>query len=349
MMDKGLLRILSTFLLLCSILLPVAAGADVTVFIYHRFGDNRYPSTNVDTERFREQMAYLKANDYKVIPLAEMVTALKDKKPLPHKAAVITIDDGYRTVYNEAWPVLRSFGFPFTVFLYTRATEEDWGDHLSWEQVLEMQAAGVDFQDHGYAHHRMADRPPGLDDAEYRAWIRWDLRKSGTILTGRLGAPPRYLALPYGEYNRTVLEEAAKLGYQAIFSQDPGSVSEGTDPLLIPREPILGRDWSTIGHFKKVLERVDLPFTSMDPALEPLADSRPQRFSVRLLHPERYQPGTLGFYVSELGWQQATLTGDVLTIDNQATLSRRTNRVAVSGREQATGRTAIRYWLLLKP
>jgi peptidoglycan/xylan/chitin deacetylase (PgdA/CDA1 family) len=341
--------ILVTVLLLCSTLLPVAAGADVTIFIYHRFGDNRYPSTNVETERFREQMAYLQANDYKVIPLAELVTALREKKPLPQRAAVITIDDGYRTVYSEAWPVLRSFGFPFTVFLCTRATEEGWGDHLSWEQVLEMQATGVDFQDHGYAHLRLADRPQGLDDAGYRAWIRSDLRQSADILAKRLGVPPRYLALPYGEYNRTVLEEAAKLGYQAIFSQDPGSVSENIDLFHIPREPILGQNWATMEHFKKVLERVDLPFTEMEPAIEPLANSRPERFSVRLLNPERYQPGTLGFYVSELGWQQATLTGDVLAIDNHALLSRRSNRVAVSGREKKTGHLAIRYWLLLKP
>jgi peptidoglycan/xylan/chitin deacetylase (PgdA/CDA1 family) len=336
-------------LLLCSLLLPVAVGADVTVFIYHRFGDNRYPSTNVATERFREQMAYLKANNYSVIPLAELVTALKEKRPLPQRAAVITMDDGYRTVYSEAWPVLRSFGFPFTVFLYTRATEEGWGDHMTWEQVLELQEDGVDFQDHGYAHLRLADRPQGLDDAGYRAWIRADLLKSAGILAKRLGANPRYLALPYGEYNRTVLEESSKLGYQAVFSQDPGSVSENTNLLLVPREPILGEEWATIEHFKKVLDGVDLPFADMEPAIEPLADPQPERFSVRLLHPERYLPGTLGFYVSGLGWQQATLTGDVLAIDNQSPLSRRTNRVAVSGRERDTGHLAVRYWLLLKP
>jgi peptidoglycan/xylan/chitin deacetylase (PgdA/CDA1 family) len=342
-------RLISAALLLFSLLLPDAATADVTIFIYHRFGDDRYPSTNVTAEQFMEQMAYLRDNDYQVISLADLMSALKQKKPLPERTAVITIDDGYRSVYTEGWPVLRSFGYPFTVFLYTRATEEGWGDHLTWAQVREMRAAGVDFQDHAYSHHRMADRPEGLDDQGYRAWIREDLRKSADLMTRRLGERPRHLALPYGEYNRTVLEEAAGLGYEAIFSQDAGSVSRDTDLLLIPREPILGRDWSTLQHFRTVLERVDLPFTDPTPDIEPLLDARPARFAVRLLHPERYQPGTLGIYVSELGWQQASLTGDVLAIDNQAVLSRRSNRVAVSGRERETGRTAIRFWLLLQP
>jgi peptidoglycan/xylan/chitin deacetylase (PgdA/CDA1 family) len=344
MVRSLLLLLLLTFI---AIFAPKAI-ADVTAFIYHRVGDDRYPSTNVETERFREQMTHLMVNNYKVLPLANVVAALREGTPLPERAAVITFDDGYLSVYTEAWPVLQSFGYPFTVFLYTEATDSGWRDHLSWDQVREMRAAGVDFQDHGYGHLRLATAPAGLDEEANRSRIRSDLLKSTRLIAENLGETPSLLALPYGEYNRTVLEEAKKLGYEAVFTQDPGAISAGTDPFRIPREPILGREWSAMGHFEAVLNRVDLPFTGMAPDIEPFAESAPQRFAVRLLHPERYLPGSLGIYVSELGWQKAVLSGEVLSIPNGKPLTRRSNRVAVSGREKEGGRTAIGFWLLLK-
>lgn len=351
--DRAGLRVLaiSTTLLFLLVLLSIAAPpafADVTALLYHRVGDSRYPSTNVGTELFRKQMAYLMANDYKVMPLATVVAALKHGRPLPKRAVVITFDDGYRSVYANAWPVLKSFGYPFTIFLYTEATDSGWPEFLNWKQVQEMRKAGVEFEDHSYAHPRFAPGPAGLDEKAYRSWIRIDLLKSERIFAEHLVESPRFLALPYGDYNRTVLEEAKKLGFQAVLTQDPGAISAATNPYRIPREPILGRDWSTMSHFEVVLKRVDLPFTDMKPDIVPLGESVPKRFAVRLLHPERYVPGSFRIYVSELGWRKATLSGDVVSIPNQKPLTRSKNRVAVSAREKKSGRVAIRFWLLFK-
>ena len=119
---------------------------DATIFIYHHFDDDRYPTTNVSLKNFTEQMAYLADNNYTVMPLTELVDLLLNKKPLPQKVAVITIDDGYKTIYSNAWPVLKKYGFPFTVFLYVEGIERGYKNYLTWEQVKEMQAAGIDFQ-----------------------------------------------------------------------------------------------------------------------------------------------------------------------------------------------------------
>lgn len=324
------------------------ARGDATIFIYHHFGDDRYPTTNVGLEQFREQMAYLAAHDYNVIPLAELVARLQQKQPLAPKTVVITVDDGYRTTYSDAWPVLQEYNFPFTVFLYVEALEKGYSNYLTWDQVAEMAAAGVDFQDHGYSHHRMADRPDGMSEAEYRRWLGDDLTKGAEIMERRLGQLPRFFAIPYGEYNAIVLAEAEKLGYEAVFSQDAGSVSDDTDLILIPREPILGSDWSTLEHFVQVLERVDLPFTDRTPELRPLGENPPGRIGARLLYPERYRPGSFGIFVSELGWQQATVEGDLVYIEHDTPLTRRINRVMISAREQETGRTALRFWLITR-
>ena len=326
-----------------------SASGNVTIFIYHRFGESRYPTTNVGVDRFHEQMSYLKDHDYQVIPLSALVNALKSGQPLPEKAAVITIDDGYLSVYNEAWPVLKSFGYPFTLFLNVEAVNRKYQDFISWDQARELAAVGVDIQDHTYSHHRLADRPDGMDDAAYRAWIAADLAKGSEILLKELGNRPGYLALPYGEYNSIVMEEVRARGYEAVFTQDPGSVSEQTDPFMVPREPILGNDWASMDHFKSVLERVDLPIADITPDIDPFIEPAPSCFCARLIHPERYRTSTFGIYVSEVGWNKGTLEKDVVCVANSSVLKRRSNRVAVSAREKDTGRTAIRFWLLIRP
>jgi peptidoglycan/xylan/chitin deacetylase (PgdA/CDA1 family) len=324
-------------------------AGDATILIYHHFGDSRYPTTNVEMTAFAQQMKYLAEHDYRVLPLAEAVTMLHQGRPLPPRSVVITIDDGYRSVYSKAWPLLRKHNFPFTVFLYVEGLESGYPNYLTWKQVREMQAAGVDFQDHSYSHHRMADRPAGMDDKTYRGWIGADLARSRALLTARLGRVPRFFAIPYGEYNSIVIEEARKAGYEAILTQDGGSVSDLSDRFLLPREPILGKEWATLSHFKTVLERVDLPLADFTPSLVPPLARKPARFGARIIEPERYLPDSFGIYVSELGWTRASLENGVVSMVNSRPLSRRLNRVMISAREREGGRTAVRFWLLMHP
>jgi peptidoglycan/xylan/chitin deacetylase (PgdA/CDA1 family) len=319
-----------------------------TVLIYHRFGEDKYPSTNISVERFREQMAYLKDNDYQVIPLSSLIDALHKNIKIPDRAVVLTIDDGYRSVYEHAWPVLQEFGYPFTVFLYVKATENKHWNYMTWDQAREMKAAGVDFQNHGYAHHRLVDRPDDMNDADYLSWIRADLAVSTRIMSEEMQERPQFYAVPYGEYNQAVIDTTRSFGYEAILMQDPGSISQDSDVFSMPREPILGTEWSTLKHFQMVLDRVDLPFDTEMPVAGLLPDASPVEFSARLLHPERYEPSSLGIYVSELGWQKAVLKGDRVTVKNNVPLQRRINRAAVSGKEKDSDRTAIRFWLLVQ-
>ncbi len=331
---------------LAAVFVPLAR-ADGTILIYHRFGEERWPTTNVPLDRFRRQLDYLREHGYRVVPLAEIAGAVRAGRPIPDKTVAITVDDGYLSTYTVAWPLLRRYGYPFTVFLYVEALERGYRNFLTWDQVREMAAAGVDFQDHSYGHPRFGRRPAGADDAAYRLWVEEDLRRSRRVFAKRLGQPPRYLALPYGEYNRLVLDAAAGFGYEAVFSQDPGAVSDESDILRLPREPILGREWSTLDHFAKVINRRDLPLADFWPGLEPLRDLAPPAFGARIRHPERYRPGSFAVYVSELGWRPARVKGDRVWIDNDRPLGRRQNRVMVSAREKETGRVALRFWLLI--
>ena len=119
-------------------------GGHATILLYHRFGDDRYPTTSVSMEDFERQMLYLKENGYRVVRLKEIVRLVKEGRDIPEKTVAITIDDGYRSTM-KAYEVLKRFGFPFTVFLYMEAVGR-YPDFLTLEQIREMEGSGlVDF------------------------------------------------------------------------------------------------------------------------------------------------------------------------------------------------------------
>lgn len=333
--------------LLCWFCLPVSFAHAATILIYHHFGVAKYPTTNVGVEQFQEQMDYLAANNYHVITLATLVDSLHNQKQLPPKAVVITIDDGYESIYRNAWPILRRAGYPFSVFINARSIDAGYENYLNWDEILEMHQHGVDFQDHSYSHYRMAEPPEEFSENDYRRWIRDDLRKNSAIIASRLGEKPRFFAIPYGEYNRQVMDEARSLGYEAILTQDPGSVSQATDPYQLPREPILGLEWSTLGHFQKILQRVDLPITEMKPAFGNVEES-PPFFGARISDPARYASDSFKIYVSEFGWLTTKREGAVVSAGGGRKITRKLNRVMIMAREKESGLTAVRSWLLMR-
>jgi peptidoglycan/xylan/chitin deacetylase (PgdA/CDA1 family) len=100
-----------------------AASPSAVVLMYHRFGEAKYPATNLRLEQLDAHIADLKANRFSVLPLDVVVASLKSRTPLPPKAVAITIDDAYKSVITEAWPRFGRAGFPFTVFVASEAVD----------------------------------------------------------------------------------------------------------------------------------------------------------------------------------------------------------------------------------
>ena len=339
------------FTLVFSLLLAgfAHAGNNVTVFIYHRFGDDRLPTTNVSVEAFVKQMDYLSTHNYNVISLTALMKMVKQGVELPAKTAVITIDDAYQSVYENGWPVLQRYGFPFTIFVYAEGVNDGYGDYMTWTQLRELKEFGVDIQDHGYGHEHLGWKPEGVADLAYQSWISDDIRKSKAILTRELGEAPRFFALPYGVYNDSVLEELGKQGYEAVLTQDPGAVSNATDLFMVPRQPILGNEWATLDFFVKALDLTDLPISDYSPAPSILKDPFIKNIEATISHPEDFVDGTFGVWLSGLGWHPAVLKGDRLSATLQQSLNQPTTRVVMSGRYKETGELAQRTWLLIHP
>ena len=130
---------------------------------------------SVSPANFAAQLDWLARNDYRVIRLSQLTAFLQGREPLPKRAVVITMDDGYESVHRHALPLLRQYGFPATLFVYTDFIGA--GDALSWNQLSELKASGwVDIQAHSKTHRNLIERLPGETDERYRQSVDAELR-----------------------------------------------------------------------------------------------------------------------------------------------------------------------------
>ncbi|MCB1889525.1 MAG: polysaccharide deacetylase family protein [Rhodocyclaceae bacterium] len=210
----------------------------VPILCYHRFGSGKSKMI-VSESRFAEQMAWLARNDYRVIPLASLEAFLDGKRALPERAVVITIDDGYKTVYQHAYPILRKYGFPATVFLYTDFVGA--GDALTWQQMKEMTDSGlVDIQAHSRTHSNLIERKRGEDEAAYQARVRDEVSAPRAAIEARLPIKVRRYAYPYGDANQRVLDELEQNRYDLGLTVNPGGNGFFAEKYMLHRTMIYG-------------------------------------------------------------------------------------------------------------
>jgi peptidoglycan/xylan/chitin deacetylase (PgdA/CDA1 family) len=213
----------------------------VPILCYHRFGPKASPLT-VTPQAFEAQMAWLAKNGYHVVPLARLAAFLDGREALPPKAVVVTIDDGYRSTYEAAWPVLRKHRFPATVFLYTDFVGAP--DALTWAQMREIEAGGlVDIQPHSKSHANLTIRQPEEPEARYRERLRREIEGPIETIRAQLGlAKPLAYAFPYGDVNDTVAAELRARGVALGLTVTPGGNAFYAPPLMLRRTMIFGGD-----------------------------------------------------------------------------------------------------------
>jgi len=210
----------------------------VPILCYHRFGTT--PSKMVVTPaNFALQLAWLADNGYHVVPLAQLAGWLEGRDALPPKAVVITIDDGYESVWNYAVPLLREHGFPATLFVYPDFVGA--GGALSWPQLQELAVSGlVDVQSHSKSHRDLIERGADETEARYRQAIEAEVRVPHDVIEKRIQVPQRIYAYPYGDVNELVLAALARNHYELGVTVNPGGNPFWAHPLLLRRTMIFG-------------------------------------------------------------------------------------------------------------
>lgn len=213
----------------------VHATHSVNILVYHHVANDTPASTTISPAGFREHLQLLRDNDVTVVPLADALAALRGDADvdLPEKAVAITFDDAYENIHTNAFPLLKEFDAPFTVFVATDPVDQNFQDMMSWDQLRDLQAWGATIANHSRDHDYMVRHSP-LDDAWLEAMLD-NLEYAQQRLTDELGnGVPRWFAYPYGEYNEALRQALLEEDYIA-FAQHSGGMSADSDWGAVPR------------------------------------------------------------------------------------------------------------------
>jgi peptidoglycan/xylan/chitin deacetylase (PgdA/CDA1 family) len=224
----------------------------IPILCYHQFtaGATTKQRLEVSAEAFTEQMQYLKDNDFRVLSFAEISEILAGEQPIPPRAVVLTVDDGYRSVYDVAWPILKEFGYHSTQFIYTDFIGGS--KALSWSQIKEMEASGlVDFQSHGKSHTSLSRLPEDSSTKAYKARVRKEVTGAGAVFEKKLGAEPVYLSYPYGNSSDIASRVLQETDYQLAATVTRGNNTVYADRYLLHRTMIY--DTHDMAGFRKLI------------------------------------------------------------------------------------------------
>jgi peptidoglycan/xylan/chitin deacetylase (PgdA/CDA1 family) len=219
-----------------------ADKSGATILLYHRFHPVTPGSTTVTKPVFEEQLAYLSAHRYNVVPLKLVVDILRGRREFPPHTVAITVDDGRRSQYTDMFPIIQRYHMPVTLFVYTDAISRE-SDAITWAEVGEMLASGlVDVQSHTCSHpdfekERLRRTPP-----EFEAFVAAELTNSRKTLEEHLHRPIDLLAWPYGIVDADLQRAAARAGYVAAFSVGGRFARVGGEIYAVPRIVVSGED-----------------------------------------------------------------------------------------------------------
>jgi peptidoglycan/xylan/chitin deacetylase (PgdA/CDA1 family) len=197
----------------------------IPVLMYHMIGEIQGNDAVLSEAHFREQMKFLKENDFHPISLQQLYDYMVNKKPVPIRPVVLTFDDGYKDTYTIVMPVMKEYGFKCTVFIPTY--DADQGARLTWDQIKEMKESGIDIASHGYHHERLNEMNGNT--------LADEINKSQEELKQQLGIKNEFFCYPYGGDNATAEAALKKAGIKLAFTMNPGWANYGENPYAVER------------------------------------------------------------------------------------------------------------------
>ncbi len=202
-------------------------SAMVSILLYHDFVE-RIPKTEmmVSVPTFRAQMQALKDANITVIPMSDLLAWKRGEKNIPDESAVITLDDGWVGEHQFAYPIMKEFGYPFTIYLYKKYVAVG-GRSMTVEQIKEMLKHGAELGSHTISHQQLTNKK-GKSDEQYKAWLHEEIADSKKWLEDTFGVPCQTLAYPYGNKNDEIVQLALDSGYEAATTVNPQKVTWDT-------------------------------------------------------------------------------------------------------------------------
>ena len=247
----------------------LAANDSVVVLQYHHVSDSTPAVTSIDPDTFKEHLSYLKDNNFNVIDIKQAQEAIEGNGELPEKAVVITFDDGYQNVYENAADLLEQYEMPYTVFVNPNLMAKHQGHYMGWEELKDLEARGARIANHGQTHAHLIRREPDETKEQWVERMHYDVVSAQEAIDENLGDQEKYFAYPYGEYDNELRALLDDWGFLA-FAQHSGPWSEWSEETAITRFPASGI-YANLETLKTKLRSKAMPVVSYTPE-EPLLD-----------------------------------------------------------------------------
>ena len=220
--------------------------------MYHRFNENKYPSTNVKMEIFEKQIETIKKSNYEFI--APKLFINQFNTPKKQKKILITIDDGFKSFYKVAWPYLKKEKIPFILFVSTEPVGKK--GYMSWEEIREIEKSEFGYIGHHSHTHEY------LIDMENSDFIN-DIKTASEIFKKELGYIPEIFSYPFGEYSLFMKKYISK-NFKIAFGQHSGVIDLNKDKFELPRFPI-NEKYGEMKRFKSLINYYPLEYKSLSP------------------------------------------------------------------------------------
>lgn len=214
---------------------------EVVCFVYHRFGDSRYPSTNTSLKDFEAHLKYLKDNDFQLLTLSQAIDYLRSHSD-NRKTAVITIDDGFASFHERGLPLLKKYNFPATLFINTETVGGN--DYMDWAAIKEANKHGIEIGNHTHSHAYFLNQP----ESERYANFEQELKLTQNLIETNIGDAPTVFAYPYGELDPQMKDIVKRMGFKAAAAQNSGVIYANSDLMQCPRFP-MSESYSDISKF----------------------------------------------------------------------------------------------------
>lgn len=297
--------------LLLLFFLPLYLLADAKVFVYHRFNDSEHQSTNTSLQELKTQFEYFKKNNYEVVALGKILNKLKNGEEIPSNWVALTIDDAYKSFYENGLNLFKEYAYPFTLFVYLEATNSKYNDFMTWDELREAKKYG-DVELHSYSHKSLIK----LSNQE----IVEDTKKAIEIFEKNMGYKAKIYSYPFGEYDDRVQSEIKKFDFISILNQNNGSINSKSNIFDINRIALVGNV-----DIKEKIKYKTLEVEWIEPKEYP-KDGILQTIKARV------NPGIkeAKVFISTYNWQDVKVNNGIIEVKLNKKLNLNRSRVAIS-------------------
>lgn len=291
-------KIVFAILLCCFSINSLAA----VILQYHHVSASTPKSTSITPAQFEVHLQYLTDNNFTVVPLSELINAVKEQLVLKDKTVAITFDDAYQDNMTFAKPILDKFNFPYTIFVNPNTINLGAQSYLSWQQLKALADEGVIIANHGFKHDSMARKPEGLTNKQWLSQYSQLILDAERIIEEETGQTWRYFAYPYGEYTPSDQQWMKENNFVA-FTQQSGAVGLTTDLSIVPRFPA-SQPYDKISGLRDKLNSLPLDISLVDQNANTIFEHKTTNSITFNVAVNDFNKSQLNCYISGLGRQK---------------------------------------------